>query len=136
MHEHPDFEASKVYTRHKQRQGNADGSRVKSVHLYMAQDPFGNIKIGRSGDSISRLRELQIGNPFPLTLMHVWEYLGHLETKIHKVLKNTPGLHKRSEWFNNVTVDMVTIIATNLENGTLTEASMKKYEKRVVVALR
>lgn len=55
----------------------------------------GPVKVGRSTSPLSRLSELQCGNPRPLRLVHAWPGVGH-EDRLHRAHAD---LHVSGEWF-------------------------------------
>ena len=69
-------------------------------HLYIIQsDKTGSLKIGRSKDPVSRLKQLQTGSPHSLKLILIAENKGHLEKKLHKDLKRFKN-RRKGEWFD------------------------------------
>lgn len=75
----------------------------KAVHqesdqyLYVIGDRDGPVKIGRAIDPKTRMRDLQIGNPWPLTLLYTEPNAGHLEPMLHRhFASNRIG----GEWFD------------------------------------
>ena len=79
--------------------------------LYMYIDINGLAKIGRSGHTQARFREIQMYNGHRLIARQVWEGFGHLEKKVHKELK-LRGFHIHGEWYN---IDVHTLYAIVLE---------------------
>lgn len=66
-------------------------------YLYVIGDRDGPVKIGRAIDPKVRLGALQIGNPWPLTLLYAKPKAGHLEPLLHShFAANRIG----GEWFD------------------------------------
>jgi hypothetical protein len=67
------------------------------LFVYFIQDDRGPVKIGRAGDPLTRLSELQCGNPFKLTLRAViLAFTEDVEQRIHDMWRTA---HVRGEWF-------------------------------------
>jgi hypothetical protein len=67
------------------------------VFVYFIQDARGPVKIGRAGDPLGRMSELQCGNPYDLTLRAVvLAYTEDVEQRIHDMWQTA---HVRGEWF-------------------------------------
>jgi hypothetical protein len=79
--------------------------------LYMYIDINGLAKIGRSGHTQARFREIQMYNGHRLIARQVWESFGHLEKQVHKELK-LRGFHIHGEWYN---IDVDTLYSVVLE---------------------
>ena len=70
-------------------------------YVYFITDNHGHIKIGKSNDTMARLKELQTGNPYKLTpILSLWmeneEMAFNLENALHKHLRN---FQMEGEWF-------------------------------------
>ena len=69
----------------------------------IGSDYFEPVKIGRASDPLSRLRSLQIGNPFKLKLLAAYFMAKHesayLEWRCHHILKGM-GFGVSGEWFD------------------------------------
>jgi hypothetical protein len=63
---------------------------------FIQQSEDGPIKIGRSCDPESRLKEMQTGNPDPLHILGCCADMGDTEQKLHKRFKH---IHIQGEWF-------------------------------------
>lgn len=71
----------------------------KSDDLYLIHDiVLDKLKIGRSNNSESRLKQLQIATSNKLELLFVINGKGYLEAQLHAFFKN---INTNSEWFEN-----------------------------------
>ena len=71
------------------------------MHLYIIQsDKTGDFKIRKSKHPEKRLKQLQTGNQNKLKLILVVENSGHLEKRIHNLIKEKSRQKSRGEWFN------------------------------------
>ena len=69
-------------------------------HLYIIQtDETGAIKIGRSKNPLSRVKQLQTGSPYKLKLLLILENQGSMEKELHRRLKPFKQ-NCRGEWFD------------------------------------
>lgn len=69
---------------------------IKGV-IYVIGGPTGPVKIGWTrGNVEARLKQLQIGNPLPLSILKTMKGTTHDETDLHIRLTN---YHIRGEWF-------------------------------------
>ena len=72
---------------------------MKSDKLYIIQsDITGDIKIGRSNNPKSRLKQLQTGSPKKLKLLVEIPNAGHYEKRLHQKLSKYKT-RKKGEWF-------------------------------------
>lgn len=69
------------------------------LFVYFIQDGDGAVKIGKALDPISRLSELQCGNPRPLTLRHVLLAHAATESNLHILWHAYRGI---GEWFGGL----------------------------------
>lgn len=69
------------------------------------------VKIGVSHHPHSRLDDLQVGNPYDLTVLKTVDVSHKAETYLHKKFSH---LHHRGEWFN-LTAELRAYIATEVE---------------------
>ena len=72
------------------------------------------VKIGYAKDVSKRLSELQVGNPYPLTIMTVIPGTLRLEALFHQALQ---GYRERGEWFNHKYDTPVRKLMVLLNNG-------------------
>ncbi len=63
--------------------------------LYLAECR-GYYKVGIAKDPDARLKDLQTGNPYPITLIKTWPGRSDLEKEVHDMLEQ---FHHRGEWF-------------------------------------
>jgi len=69
-------------------------------HLYVVQsDVSGAIKIGRSKDPQSRLKQLQTGSPYKLKLLVVVPEKGNIEKSLHQKFSYYKQ-NCKGEWFD------------------------------------
>lgn len=74
---------------------NIKKTHLKGDHLYFIRSgPY--IKIGRTNNINSRLKQLKAMNPFEVHLVHLVEKGGHLEHELHEKFKE---FHHSGEWF-------------------------------------
>ena len=74
--------------------------------VYFVTDNQGHIKIGKANDPNARMKELQIGNPYPLSqILNIYvesEAMAfEMENAIHKHLRN---FQMEGEWFRAAAV--------------------------------
>lgn len=70
-------------------------------YVYFITDSHGHIKIGKANDTMARLKELQTGNPYPLTpILNIFvdseEVAFGMESALHKKFRN---FQMEGEWF-------------------------------------
>lgn len=68
--------------------------------IYLARHEHGYIKIGKSNDPLSRIRELQTASPYKIHLAATITVYGDwhaVEERLHEVYSR---YHKRGEWFD------------------------------------
>jgi hypothetical protein len=105
---HPSSMRPDAIRARRYRAGHVDALTQESdQHLYVIGDPTGPVKIGKGKDVHQRLRDLQIGNPRPLTLLHVEENVGNLEVLLHRLFK---PYWLQGEWFDFGEEDAVALI--------------------------
>ena len=78
------------------------------VYVYFINDGHGHMKIGISNNPEKRLRSIQTGNPYKLSIDRVEKYSTYedafrRETELHNKFKDY-NLH--GEWFDTVLVDL------------------------------
>ena len=71
------------------------------------------VKIGVSHSPDSRLNDLQVGNPYDLTMLKTIDVSDKAEAYLHDKFSH---LHHRREWFN-LNSELREYIATEVENG-------------------
>ena len=78
------------------------------------------VKIGVSGSPYSRIDELQVGNPYDLTILKTVDVSNKAEAYLHNKFSH---LHHRGEWFN-LNSDLREYIATEAETD------LRRFQQR------
>lgn len=69
-------------------------------NLYIIQmAKTGAFKVGQSHNAKKRMKQLQVGCPYPLRLLVEAQGLGHLEKHVHQRCKSYRTRHGSGEWF-------------------------------------
>lgn len=74
-------------------------SKITNTFLYVIScEEY--VKIGVASIPNIRLREMQVGNPFPLMIERTWSLSGRDALTIEKEMKSKlRGIHQRGEWY-------------------------------------
>lgn len=89
----------------------AEDSKSNKIgeHLYIISDGEGWYKIGRSSKADRRVKEVQTGNPYELTILKTFEGKGCHESTIHLKASIVTKAY-RSEWFQLTQPDLDNLI--------------------------
>ena len=76
--------------------------------LYIIQSGrTGAFKVGRTGDVQRRVRQLQVGNPYPLRVLVCIPGWGDREREVHKRLEGHETHMGRTEWFSEESMGLL-----------------------------
>ena len=109
----------------------------RGTHLYMLarDDSLGKIKIGRSDNPDRRAAEMCSGHTFRVNVICTFNYLGHLETELHRTFRDlrVEGGSGR-EWFRVEVADVLAEVGAFLRAHGIAPMEALETKKLEVLA--